>query len=102
MFQSGKAVHEPAARRRSSASSNDTKAAKPGGLASLVALAGGEAAPESSTKFIYRRGKEVHEPSGGLAGGRKKSVGGAEPGEAKVVGVEGGEAAGLAGRRRVS
>ena len=105
IFQSGKIVHDPAPpRRRSSASSNDSasKSAKPGGLASLLSQAGGEAAPEGSTKFIYRRGREVHEPA---AAGRKKSVGESEGGGllggegAKVVGTE---APGVAARRRVS
>ncbi|ETN43709.1 uncharacterized protein HMPREF1541_02868 [Cyphellophora europaea CBS 101466] len=73
MFQTGKAVHEPA-RRRSSASQDPSspsltsKLAKPGGLATLIPPTGQTAGPESATRFIYRRGKEVHEPA------RKKSL----------------------------
>lgn len=75
MFQSGKAVHEPA-RRTSIGSQGDSesKAAKPGGLATLAAAAGLGA--ESSSKFIYRRSKEVHEPS------RKKSMSESKPTDA--------------------
>lgn len=79
MFQTGKVLHEPAARRRSSAS--ESKAAKPGGLATLAALAGTDTTPESSTKFIYRRGKEVHEGSAA----RKKSMSEDKPAAAPVA-----------------